>query len=100
MNPRLHPSPPGHGVPRPTANGEIWLFNKSYTQYIPLSIFDLQAWTGSPSIYVFDCSSAGAIVNAYNQYAETRGPDASGAFADGCGEKPLETVLLHLHCVS
>lgn len=33
----------GHGVPRPTANGEIWVFNKSYTQYIPMSIYDLQA---------------------------------------------------------
>ena len=32
----------GHGVPRPTANGEVWVFNKSYTQYIPLSIYDLQ----------------------------------------------------------
>lgn len=32
----------GHGVPRPTANGEVWVFNKSYTQYIPLSVFDLQ----------------------------------------------------------
>ncbi|KAK9122695.1 hypothetical protein Sjap_012297 [Stephania japonica] len=28
----------GHGVPKPTANGEIWVFNKSYTQYIPLPI--------------------------------------------------------------
>ncbi|KAE8914558.1 hypothetical protein PR001_g5264 [Phytophthora rubi] len=27
----------GHGVPRPTQNGEVWVFNKSYTQYIPLS---------------------------------------------------------------
>ena len=26
----------GHGVPKPTINGEIWAFNKSYTQYIPL----------------------------------------------------------------
>ena len=32
----------GHGVPRPTANGEVWVFNKSYTQYIPLSLYDLQ----------------------------------------------------------
>lgn len=36
----------GHGVPRPTVNGEIWVFNKSYTQYIPLSIYDLQARAG------------------------------------------------------
>ena len=44
----------GQSVPRPTVNGEVWVFNKSYTQYIPLSIYDLQAWTGNPAIYVFD----------------------------------------------
>lgn len=62
----------GHGVPRPTANGEIWVFNKAYTQYIPLSIYDLQQWVGSPCIYVFDCSAAGMIVNSYRQFAEQR----------------------------
>ncbi|KAG6737071.1 hypothetical protein POTOM_059946 [Populus tomentosa] len=55
----------GHGVPKPTANGEIWLFNKSYTQYIPLPISDLDSWLRTPSIYVFDCSAAGMIVNAF-----------------------------------
>lgn len=60
----------GHGVPRPTTNGEIWVFNESYTQYIPLSIYDLQTWMGAPSIYVYDCSNAGTIVNSFNQFAE------------------------------
>lgn len=32
----------GHGVPRPTSNGELWVFNSRYTQYIPLSIYELQ----------------------------------------------------------
>ena len=32
---------------------------QNYTQYIPLSVYDLQAWMGSPSIYVYDCSHAG-----------------------------------------
>ena len=62
----------GHGVPRPTANGEIWVFNKSYTQYIPMSIYDLQAWVGSPAIYVFDCSAAGLIINSFRAFAEQR----------------------------
>ena len=62
----------GHGVPRPTANGEIWVFNKAYTQYIPLSIYDLQQWVGNPGIYVFDCSAAGMIVNSYRQFAQQR----------------------------
>ena len=29
-------------VPKPTTNGEIWVFNRTYTQYIPLSIYELQ----------------------------------------------------------
>jgi regulator-associated protein of mTOR len=36
----------GHGVPKPTNGGEIWVFNKSYTQYIPVSLVDLQEWLG------------------------------------------------------
>lgn len=59
----------GHGVPKPTINGEIWVFNKTYTQYIPLSLYDLQQWMGSPSIYVYDCSCAGLIVQSFNQFA-------------------------------
>ena len=62
----------GHGVPRPTANGEIWVFNKSYTQYIPMSVYDLQAWVGSPAIYVFDCSAAGLIINSFRAFADQR----------------------------
>ena len=62
----------GHGVPRPTANGELWVFNSSYTQYIPLSVYDLQSWLSAPAIYIFDCSAAGLILNAFRQFAEQR----------------------------
>ncbi len=62
----------GHGVPRPTANGEIWVFNKNYTQYIPLSLYDLQSWVGTPAIHVFDCSAAGLIVNSFKSFAAQR----------------------------
>ncbi|CEG40643.1 regulatory-associated protein of mtor [Plasmopara halstedii] len=55
----------GHGVPRPTQNGEVWVFNKSYTQYIPLLVYDLQSWVGTPSIYVFDCSAAGMLLSHF-----------------------------------
>jgi regulator-associated protein of mTOR len=55
----------GHGVPKPTNRGEIWVFNKEYSQYIPLSIRDIHSWIGSPSVYVFDCSAAGNIVDAF-----------------------------------
>ncbi|ONK77089.1 uncharacterized protein A4U43_C02F2990 [Asparagus officinalis] len=68
----------GHGVPKPTTNGEIWVFNKSYTQYIPLPISDLDSWLKTPSIYVFDCSAAGMIVNTFIERQEW---DSSGESA-------------------
>ena len=40
----------------PTENGELWVFNKTYTQYLPASIYDIQGWVGSPTIFVYDCS--------------------------------------------
>lgn len=72
----------GHGVPRPTANGEIWVFNKSYTQYIPLSIYDLQTWVGTPAIYIFDCSVAGQILFSFRQFMIQRQAELEG-FAEG-----------------
>ncbi|KAI8842089.1 hypothetical protein BC829DRAFT_446566 [Chytridium lagenaria] len=39
----------GHGVPKPTSGGEVWVFNKNYTQYIPVSVYDIQSWLGAPS---------------------------------------------------
>ena len=52
----------GHGVPLPTPSGEIWVFNKNYTQYIPVGLYDLQSWLGGPSLLVYDVSHAGNIV--------------------------------------
>lgn len=78
----------GHGVPRPTVNGEIWVFNKSYTQYIPMSIYDLQAWLGTPCIFVFDCSAAGLIVNSFKAFAEQK-PQVGAGLTSYC------TAMLH-----
>ncbi|XP_028556354.1 regulatory-associated protein of TOR 1 isoform X2 [Dendrobium catenatum] len=72
----------GHGVPKPTTNGEIWVFNKSYTQYIPLPISELDSWLKTPSIYVFDCSAAGIIVNAFIELQELNSSGASGSSKD------------------
>ncbi|CAI0474807.1 unnamed protein product [Linum tenue] len=72
----------GHGVPKPTPNGEIWLFNKSYTQYIPLPVSDLDSWLKTPSIYVFDCSAAGMIVNAFIELHDLNASASSGATRD------------------
>ncbi|KAL8902868.1 MAG: hypothetical protein Q9207_004317 [Kuettlingeria erythrocarpa] len=60
----------GHGVPLPTPSGEIWVFNRSYTQYIPVSLYDLQMWLGAPSLYVFDCSNAGNIIANFDKFVE------------------------------
>ena len=46
-------------------------FIQSYTQYIPLPISDLDSWLKTPSIYVFDCSAAGLIVNAFTEVFNT-----------------------------
>ncbi|XP_010931321.1 regulatory-associated protein of TOR 1 [Elaeis guineensis] len=72
----------GHGVPRPTPNGEIWVFNKSYTQYIPLPIVDLDSWLKTPSIYVFDCSAAGMIVSAFIEHQDWNSSGASASSKD------------------
>ncbi|KAL8913559.1 MAG: hypothetical protein Q9171_001642 [Xanthocarpia ochracea] len=60
----------GHGVPMPTPSGEIWVFNRNYTQYIPVSLYDLQIWLGAPSLYVFDCSNAGNIIANFDRFVE------------------------------
>ncbi|XP_064071828.1 regulatory-associated protein of mTOR isoform X2 [Vanessa tameamea] len=84
----------GHGVPKPTSQGEIWVFNRAYTQYIPLSMYDLQTWMGAPSLYVYDCSNAGVIVDNFKQFAEQHERDyemqASAAGATGAaGPAPV-----------
>lgn len=60
----------GHGVPRPTVNGELWVFNKNYTQYLPVSVYDLQTWMGRygltltvhslppPTVLLYYCTAA------------------------------------------
>lgn len=50
----------------------VCLSLQNYTQYIPLSIYDLQTWMGSPSIFVYDCSNAGIIVKSFKQFALQR----------------------------
>lgn len=33
-------------------------------------MYDLQTWMGAPSLYVYDCSNAGVIVDNFKQFAE------------------------------
>jgi regulatory associated protein of mTOR len=65
----------GHGVPKPTSSGEIWVFNRNYTQYIPISLYDLQAWINGPSIFVWDCSDAGLIIQNFMKFADKHEAD-------------------------
>lgn len=60
----------GHGVPRPTKAGELWLFNKQYTQYIPTAVSDVAQWLGGPLMLIADCSGAGNIFEAYRRAAQ------------------------------
>lgn len=60
----------GHGVPQPTPSGEVWYFNRNYTQYIPVSLFDIQQWLAGPSLYVLDVSRAGNIVQNFSRFIE------------------------------
>ncbi|KAF7965708.1 hypothetical protein HWV62_42187 [Athelia sp. TMB] len=76
----------GHGVPKPTASGEMWCFNKNYTQYIPVSLMEVQAWLGSPGVYIWDCSAAGHLLQNFNTFAERRDREANmqrGGYPDG-----------------
>ncbi|KAF3915731.1 hypothetical protein AA313_de0206634 [Arthrobotrys entomopaga] len=98
----------GHGVPKPTSSGEIWVFNKNYTQYIPISLYDLQSWLGAPSLFVYDCSDAGNIVANFNRFVEkheqesrdnpSKDPASTVSYADciqlaACG--PKETLPMN-----
>ena len=60
----------GHGVPLPTPSGEFWVFNRDYTQYIPVSMYDLQSWLAGPSLYIYDVSRAGNIVENFARFIE------------------------------
>lgn len=68
----------GHGVPRPTDHGEIWVFDENHTEYIPLPITDVRQWMGKPAIVVLDCSSAGVLLpfltTPLNEDPSTIGP--------------------------
>lgn len=52
----------GHGVPKPTENGELWVFGKHLSHYMPVPVKDVRSWFGDPSVYVLDCSGAGALL--------------------------------------
>ncbi|KAI6031242.1 hypothetical protein BKA83DRAFT_4197573 [Pisolithus microcarpus] len=63
----------------PTPSGELWCFNRNYTQYIPVSLMELQSWLGSPG-------SAGNLLTNFNNFAERRDQEVfntRGGYPDG-----------------
>ncbi|CAG9575071.1 conserved hypothetical protein [Leishmania major strain Friedlin] len=55
----------GHGMPRATDLGEVWVFDKERTHYVPLNITEMTELVGTPAIYVFDCNSAGSLLQRW-----------------------------------
>lgn len=86
----------GHGVPKPTSSGEIWAFNKTYTQYLPVALFDLRSWLGAPSLFVYDCSSAGLIIDNFNKLAERQEVEAGNGRADQPAQPTYHSDFIHL----
>lgn len=83
----------GHGVPQPTSSGEIWVFNRGYTQYIPISLYDLQTWLGAPVIFVYDCNSAGHIVHNFKKFVQKRIDDDNEGNHDISSPSPTSAYL-------
>ncbi|EMD32619.1 hypothetical protein CERSUDRAFT_87930 [Gelatoporia subvermispora B] len=91
----------GHGVPKPTHSGELWCFNRNYTQYIPVALQDLQNWLMAPCVYIWDCSAAGHLVQNYISLAKRRDADAQlnrGGWADGM--PPLSDCIQLAACLA
>ncbi|CCE65564.1 hypothetical protein TPHA_0L02130 [Tetrapisispora phaffii CBS 4417] len=78
----------GHGVPKPTPSGEIWVFNRGYTQYIPVSLYDLQTWLGAPCIFVYDCNCAENIVSNFQTFVQKRIKDDESGKHDPAAPSP------------
>ena len=89
----------GHGVPRPSTNGELWVFNRSFTQYIPLSAYDLQSWLGTPCLLVLDCSNAGRIIESLGRMMEANAKATSAEGATNAASAVLgEDVIVLGSC--
>lgn len=83
----------GHGVPQPTQSGEIWVFNRTYTQYIPVSLYDLQNWIGAPCIMVIDTSAAGNVIENNKKFIQKRIDDEANHKGDSAAPSPISSYL-------
>lgn len=83
----------GHGVPKPTPSGELWCFNKNYTQYIPVTLNDVLGWLKTPCVYIWDCSAAGNLLTNLTTFAKAK--DEQALHTGGVSEHPyIEAIQL------
>jgi len=72
----------GHGCPEPTEKGEIWVFDADYTQYLPISIWDIFQWLNSP-VLIFDCNNAGRLHQVFmDWFSRSRATDDNNFLSD------------------
>lgn len=83
----------GHGVPQPTQSGEIWVFNRGYTQYIPVSLYDLQNWLGAPYIMVIDANAAGRVIENNKRFIQKRIDDEANNHNDMAAPSPVSAYI-------
>ena len=83
----------GHGVPQPTHSGEIWVFNRGYTQYIPVSLYDLQNWLGAPYIMVIDTNAAGHVIENNKKFIQKRIDDEANNHTDIASVSPVSAYI-------
>ena len=81
----------GYGVPRVTGGGELWLFNREYTQYLPVAVREVLGWSGWPAVVVVEAAGAGAVVEevarwvAEGKRAEEESSEANSKSKGGVG---------------
>lgn len=85
----------GHGMPRATELGEVWVFDKERTHYVPLNVTEMAELADTPAIYIFDCNSAGSLLQRwYRDRLQERRPHDLFICACSAGETlPLSPAL-------
>ena len=94
---------------------QVLMTSSDYTQYIPVGLYDLQDWLGryvhsfatskglgslwsfSPSIYVWECSGAGNILNNFGKQAERKDNEARQAASHPTSDLPGSSYSDAIH---
>jgi regulator-associated protein of mTOR len=66
---------------------QIWVFNRDYTQYMPLLVTELQRLISQPGLCVFDCDNAGHLLPFFaaadEAFADIGHGSSSASITDG-----------------